>query len=475
MSNTKFLILFLIILGGTFFQCVPKKESKAIVPQLGLLTLIERANSVQELLTIFSAEDIRPDNQLLATAKKTLWEKYKTDLHTDSLRRLEYQDKSISFNGKTMRYAYKKIGKKPTTGYPLYIALHGGGGAPASLNDSQWEHMQRFYLGSVKNGIYLAVRGITNTWNLHFVNESYPLYDRLIENMIAFEGIDPNRVYFMGFSAGGDGVYQVVPRMADRFAAANMSAGHPNGVSLVNLYHVPFLIQVGELDDAYNRNKVSVEYGQQLKALKAKHPNGYHHHLFVHWNKTHSYVQDHNGKNNPVEVIANPYEWLKDKALKKKTFQDADAIGWMSQHTRNPYPEHLIWDLNTQATMRDGVAQTGENLWQTPHRSRLFYWLDAGTLPQNKDAKIIDIQYVKKNNLIQINKMGAYVKVLLNQKMLDLSKPITIKYGEQEKLVTVQPSMKTVVSSLLGRGDVNYVFEAAIEVTFQNGKFLVRN
>ena len=43
-------------------------------------------------------------------------------------------------------------------------------------------------------------------------------------------------------------------KLADRLAGANMSAGHPNGVSPVNLYHVPFAIQMGENDSAYNRN-----------------------------------------------------------------------------------------------------------------------------------------------------------------------------------------------------------------------------
>ena len=60
--------------------------------------------------------------------------------------------------------------------------------------------------------------GISDTWDLHFQEDSYPLYDRLIQNMIYTCNADPNRVYLLGFSAGGDGVYQILPRMADRFA-----------------------------------------------------------------------------------------------------------------------------------------------------------------------------------------------------------------------------------------------------------------
>ena len=43
------------------------------------------------------------------------------------------------------------------------------------------------------------------------------MYDRLIENMILFENVDPNRVYFLGYSAGGDGVYQIAPRLVEKY------------------------------------------------------------------------------------------------------------------------------------------------------------------------------------------------------------------------------------------------------------------
>ena len=43
------------------------------------------------------------------------------------------------------------------------------------------------------------------------------MYDRLIENMILFENVDPNRVYILGYSAGGDGVYQIAPRIVNLY------------------------------------------------------------------------------------------------------------------------------------------------------------------------------------------------------------------------------------------------------------------
>lgn len=126
-----------------------------------------------------------------------------------------------------MKFTVDIVGEPDENGYPLYITLHGGGGAPAETNNDQWVAMTEYYKYSVENGIYVAVRGMEDVWNLHFLDESYPMYDRLIEDMIMFSNADPNRVYLLGFSAGGDGVYAIAPRMADRFAAVNMSSGHP--------------------------------------------------------------------------------------------------------------------------------------------------------------------------------------------------------------------------------------------------------
>ena len=71
----------------------------------------------------------------------------------------------------------------------------------------------------------------------------------------------------MGRSAGGDGIYQVAPRMADRFAAAAMSAGHPNDSSPLGLRNTAFTIHMGENDSLYNRNDMAVKWGNDLRKL----------------------------------------------------------------------------------------------------------------------------------------------------------------------------------------------------------------
>ena len=84
---------------------------------------------------------------------------------------------------------------------------------------------------------------------------------RLILLSYINDEIDLNRVYLIGYSAGGDGVYQMAPRLADYLAGACMMAGHPNDASPLNLINLPFSIHCGENDHAYNRSAVAYQYG----------------------------------------------------------------------------------------------------------------------------------------------------------------------------------------------------------------------
>ena len=162
-----------------------------------------------------------------------------------------YRDKVLVNDSLTMKLDWKIYGPKPADGYALYISLHGGGGAPASLNDQQWENQKVLY--QPQGAVYLCPRGITNTWDLHFRPEDDTFYRQIIMMMQAYCDVNPNKVYIMGYSAGGDGVWRLAPRMADHWAAVSMMAGHPGDVSLLNLRNTPFMIWCGQLDGAYER------------------------------------------------------------------------------------------------------------------------------------------------------------------------------------------------------------------------------
>lgn len=471
-------------------RCFPARPSSSLVLliHLGITTALSSAEAdlegkkpsgssvskvrgLLERMTIQELLDANVEIELSGVdeVRVMVWEKYKREKREDPVRRQEHESRILSYSGATMRYEYYEIGPKPKNGYPLYIALHGGGGAPARVNDGQWRHMTVYYRQSVKEGVYVAPRGVSNTWNLHFRGESYPLYDRLIENMILYEDVDPNRVYLLGYSAGGDGVYQIVPRMADRWAAANMSAGHHNGVSPKNLYHVAFLLQVGELDRAYNRNQETVKFHLKLEALRKNNPDGYVHELFVHYNRPHNFLDNH-PRESKQEVIADPAAWL-EKRERRRVSRNTNAVAWLRKHRRDPLPPRLVWDLKTRADRRD-VERNGKPLWGVANRGQQRYWLDIGT----HDAKSLGVDEIvarvdRDANAVTVEKPAPYLRLLLSGRMLDLSRPVTIRVGSEAFEGRARPNLKTMLRTTLERGDPNFTFEAEVVLQQKKGRW----
>lgn len=405
----------------------------------------------------------------LPTAE-TVWHEYCQEVKQTPTYKQALEANKITYDQATMRFGYSVIGDAGEEGYPIYIALHGGGATPA--NESQWEHMKVYYRQSVGNGIYIAPRGVRDTWNTHFNPESYALYDCLIEFMSVAYKVDPNRVYVLGFSAGGDGVYNLGPCMADRWAAVAMSAGHPNGISPKNLKHVPLLLQVGEHDRAYNRHQEAPKYFAQMEALR-KAEGGYKSTCFVHKSRGHNFA-DNDPSGQKQRVYANPLGWL-NQTDKSVTMENTNSIHWLNQHRRNPYPTTLKWDLNTRGARRDGVAANGTCLFLSGQRPALFYWLDIG----KHDAKSlgideIEVELIASENTIAVKKAKTYLKLLLNEKMVDFTKPLKIKIGNQvlsTKLTADEDVMRRTVRE---RGDRAFIFLDEVVLEEQNGTWTLK-
>lgn len=328
----------------------------------------------------------------------------------------EYSSKLISLAGHDMKFFAKTFGEKPPGGRSLFISMHGGGNAPARVNDQQWRNQQQLY--EPAEGVYLAPRAPTNSWNLWHEAHIDSLFDRLIEDMIVFEDVDPNRVYLMGYSAGGDGVYQLAPRMADRWAAAAMMAGHPNETTPQGLRNVPFALHVGALDDGFNRNKVAAEWRDKLDELRRADPDGYEHVVELHAGRSH---------------------WMER--------EDAAAVPWMAGHTRNPFPRRIVWK-------QDDVTH------------RRFYWLAVDEKSEKAGVEVradLDGQQIR----IEEAELPA-LTVRVNDAMLDLDKDVTIRGGDRELFHGKIPrTIGMMAKSLLERGDPASIFvgEQTVELS----------
>lgn len=414
---------------------------------------IERA-SFSELI---KSDTAYADADDIVSAEAILWQKYLKAALDDAARKAQHDGRAVSYGDKTMRFSLEKRGTKGANGYPLFIALHGGGGGSSWMNDSQWQHMQVYYRDSVDNGIYIAPRAVTDTWDLHNQAESYSLYDRLIENAIAYEGADPNRVYVLGFSAGGDGVYQITPRMPDRFAAANMSAGHHNWIKFDNLLNTPLLLQVGERDAAYKRNTVTAENFIALNNLASSH-GGYIHDLFIHAGAGHNGWYDNDARGGQHTIIKDPVAWLSsgNRAVINK---NSNAVHWLKNHQRDRLPRHLIWDLTTRTTRsHTWGAQYVDNASSLKHAKDLFYWLAVdGDAASGRIEAVFD----RAQNTIRFSDLTGVsnFRILLHKDMVDFSRPVSVFLGAT-KIAEAQPAAKLSVMArtLLERGDASLVF-----------------
>ena len=382
-----------------------------------------------------------------ASLREELWARYCESERQDEARKAEDENRSLSWGGVTMKYGMKVVGEPDGKGlYPLYIALHGGGSdETGKINDDQWRQMAVYYLGEVKSGIYVNPRAVRDTWDCHSNPESFPLYDRLIENMILFRNADPDRVYLLGFSAGGDGVYQITPRMADRFAAANMSAGHPNGIKLENLYNMPIQLQVGINDASYNRNKVTAEYDILLNKLQAKYGGGYVHRTNIHVDKAHNFA-DYDAREHVIVEDVNAY-FRKGEYTTTKAY--TGAVGFLDQYVRDALPDTVVWNLGVRASRREVES---------------FYWLSA---PMTVTQGIVTASCDRETNTVTLQtggKSAEGLSILLSTRMFDFSKPVTVVVDGTPYEVTPEIRTEIMEETLRERGDPSFIFEDRVSV-----------
>ena len=347
--------------------------------------------------------------------KKDIYVNYNKDLLVK--RSQEMEEKKIKINNRQMKFDLKFFGEKPTSGWKLYFHLHGGGGVPDSINEKEWIRNQTLH--RVKNGIILIPRSPTNTWNMWHQAHIDTFLNRLIQNMIAFHDVNPNRIYLMGRSAGGDGVYQLSTRMADRFAAAAMMAGHPNETSPLGLRNIGFTIQMGEKDSAYDRNEVAINWRERLEFLKENDSEGYNHCVAIYKDKGH---------------------WV--------DYLDSSAIGWITKFNRNPYPKKVVWK-------QDDVLHNR------------FYWLRAND-PIERSLIVASIT----DQTINIQEtVLSEVIIMLNDNMINMDKEVVVKYmGREVFCGIVARNVDIIEKSLREYGDYESVYFGEILIPLNNSK-----
>jgi Transglutaminase-like superfamily len=361
------------------------REKTIITPEAGTLDLnwddLEKVDAFSEAVDQWisqpSAESRLSSHPLTrdqaTVVLKKLWQARQAELVSE--RRAELDAKKITLGDKSMPWLEKVFGDAPAEGRSLWISMHGGGNAPPAINDQQWQNQILLYQPA--EGYYVAPRAPTNTWNLWHEAHIDDFFQRMIEDYVVLHGVNPNKIYLMGYSAGGDGVWQLAPRMADRFAAASMMAGHPNEASVLGLRNLPFAIFVGAEDSGYDRNKIAADRAKQLDELQKSDPQGYTHMSRIYPGLGH---------------------WMDRK--------DAEAVPWMAQFTRQPWPKKIVW-------LQDDRIHTR------------FYWLALGPGHDMKEKDQLTAE-VKGQTITLTGKIPQKLSLRLSDQLLNLDQKITV-------------------------------------------------
>ena len=359
--------------------------------------------SSQNFLSLSEAEKI----------EKNIYNDFKKEIIVT--RSDEMEDQVIKLKDKKIKFDIKHFGEQGEDGWSLFISLHGGGGTTESENNRLWNRHKTLY--ELEDGILFTPRSPSNTWNMWFQSHVDTFFNRIIQNMIAFHNVDPNKIYIMGRSAGGDGIYQVAPRMADRFAAAAMSAGHPNDSSPLGLRNTAFTIHMGENDSLYNRNDMAVKWGNDLKKLNEEDPEGYRYYIKIYKNKGH---------------------WMDNL--------EASALDWMSDFIRNPYPSKVVWKQGNVLHKR-------------------FYWL------RNEDPSFGDLIECNIDDQIitVLSSSSSKITIQLNDNLIDMDREITVNYlGRQLFKGFVYRDIDIIKRSVREYGDPKSVYYGEIRLTLDS-------
>ena len=372
-----------------------------------------RAKSSGDFLLELNWDEMRLTKDQATRVTEQLVRQRKNALSKE--RAQERKGEAFTVGEHTLKYLRRDFGNAPNGQKSLWISMHGGGGAPARVNDQQWRNQIKLY--TLEEGIYIAPRAPSDTWNLWHQGHIDDLFDRLIETFVATEGVDPNRVFLLGYSAGGDGVYQLAPRMADRFAAASMMAGHPNNADPTSLRNLPFAIFMGAEDGAYNRNTVARDWGDRLVTLQAADPKGYIHRCTIYEGLGH---------------------WMDGR--------DAEGLPWMAQYTRDPWPTKIIWKQSGRTHAR-------------------FAWL-ATAFPNLTKGKSITAEVEGQHIRITKEPLMPYT-LRLSDALVDLDQPIEIYVNGTLFLKgQVRRSEKAIRQSLAERFDPASVATALVDLPY---------
>ncbi|MGH7168737.1 MAG: transglutaminase domain-containing protein, partial [Gemmataceae bacterium] len=346
--------------------------------------------------------------------RRAVWKTFRAASIHEKMKE-DFEQHRVRFDKHLSAYTIRKVGERPANGWPLFIALHGGGNAPKEVNDSQWRIMQRYYRDrpDVTGYQYLALRAPNDVWNGFYDDYVPPLIVNLIRQFLLWGDIDADKVYLLGYSHGGYGAFFIGPKIPDRFAAVHSSAAAPTdgAISPRTLRNTRFTFMIGDKDNAYGRRQRCEAFNEEIQKLKRAGKDDF-----------------------PVEME------LK-KGFGHGGLPDRDKIKEMYAFRRNPVPRCLTWDLTDPI-----ITQ--------------FFWLSV-----SRPAKNSSINAALGDNRLDVTtrKIKQFA-VYLDGRAIDFGKPLRIALNGKERSIAARPSFRTLCETMRGRGDPQLSFSCRLDL-----------
>jgi predicted esterase len=342
----------------------------------------------------------------------------------------------------TMPYVMLVKGEKPAAGWPLFIALHGGGGNDKAAGPHAWDVNTREWQAQMSlfervyepAGIYFIPRMADDRKGRWYLDHNQSAFEEVIRDSLLFRDVDPNRVYLLGISEGGYGAIRFAGNRPDRFAATNgMAAAEPLDTSPPeNMRNVGLRIDIGEKDTMFDRVGLARRMGEKLAELKKDDPDGY-------------------------DFLVNV------QADRGHGIDYAEGPKWIAERVRDPWPKRVVW---TVRPFDKSVAL--QNYWlalpERPARMPLFL---TAEIKDNTIAITAETESDDKQSRVPATEGTLLVR--LNDNLVDLDKPVTLTVNGKALPATKPPRrLATMARTLVERHDPNHLFPAEISVPLGN-------
>jgi predicted peptidase len=349
-----------------------------------------------------------------ADVRQVAWRAYAASkIHAEL--KADFDKNEVRHDKHTSPYTVKRVGTKPAGGWPIFIAMHGGGGVAKKVNDSQWEVMKKYYKDQtdVEGYIYIALRAPNDVWNGFYDNYCCPLVINLIRQFTLFAEADANKAYLMGYSHGGYGAFFIGPKIPDRFAAVHASASAPTDgtISAKVLRNTRFTFMIGEKDTAYGRRERCEKFAAEIEQLKKDNPGDY-----------------------PVAMEF-------QKGFGHGGLPDRDKVKDMYKYTRNPVPKHLTWDL-TDPFLKD------------------FFWVSISTPTKGQS---IDLQLTGNAMNVRTEKVTGF-SLWLDSRLVNLAAPLDVAVNGKQSQFKLTPTLATLCESIQRRGDAQLAASCRVDL-----------